>query len=69
MPMSTRRAAANGVMLVAVCAVVEGIQSVFGEDEFVRCGLSREQMAARLVATAGAALFPGAISGVVSDKM
>jgi hypothetical protein len=50
-------------------AVVEGIQSVFGEDEFVRCGLGRDQMAARLAATAAAALFPGAISGVISDKM
>ena len=49
--------------------MVEGIQSVFGEDEFVRCGLGREQMAARLAATAAAALFPGAISGVISDKM
>ncbi|CAL5000765.1 unnamed protein product [Urochloa decumbens] len=50
-------------------AVVEGIQSVFGEDEFVRCGLGREQMAARLAGTAAAALFPGAISGVISDKI
>jgi hypothetical protein len=49
--------------------VAEGIHAVFGEDEFVRCGLGREQMGARLAATAAAALFPGAISGVVSDKM
>lgn len=42
---------------------------MFGEDEFVRCGLGREQMAARLAATAAGALFLGGFSGVVSDKM
>ncbi|XP_025820349.1 molybdate-anion transporter isoform X2 [Panicum hallii] len=57
------------LLLFALASVVEGIQSVFGEDEFVRCGLGREQMAARLAATAAAALFPGAISGVISDKI
>ncbi|KAL5667632.1 hypothetical protein ACJX0J_019853, partial [Zea mays] len=48
---------------------VEGIHSVFGEDEFVRCGLGREQTTARLASTTAAALFPGAISGVISDKI
>nr|CAB3481911.1 unnamed protein product [Digitaria exilis] len=57
------------LVLFALASVVEGIQSVFGEDEFVRCGLGREQMAARLAATAAVALFPGAISGVISDKI
>jgi len=57
------------LLLFALASVVEGIQSVFGEDEFVRCGLGRDQMAARLAATAAAALFPGAISGVISDKI
>nr|CAB3479746.1 unnamed protein product [Digitaria exilis] len=56
------------LVLFALASVVEGIQSVFGEDEFVRCGLGREQMATRIAATAAAALFPGAISGVISDK-
>ncbi|CAO2200188.1 unnamed protein product [Urochloa humidicola] len=57
------------LVLFSLASVVEGIQSVFGEDEFVRCGLGREQMAARLAGTAAAALFPGAISGVISDKI
>lgn len=57
------------LVIFSLASVVEGIQSVFGEDEFVRCGLGREQMAARLAATAAAALFPGAISGVVADKI
>ncbi|KAG2581164.1 molybdate-anion transporter-like [Panicum virgatum] len=57
------------LLLFALASVVEGIQSVFGEDEFVRCGLGRDQMAARLAATAAAALFPGAISGVISEKI
>ncbi|TVU43670.1 hypothetical protein EJB05_10156 [Eragrostis curvula] len=38
-------------------------------DEFARCGLGREQMAARLAAAAAAALFLGGFSGVISDKM
>ncbi|CAO2164649.1 unnamed protein product [Urochloa humidicola] len=57
------------LVLFSLASVVEGIQSVFGEDEFVRCGLGRDQMAARLAATAAAALFPSAISGVISDKI
>ncbi|KAL6857147.1 hypothetical protein ACP4OV_018529 [Aristida adscensionis] len=55
--------------LFSLASVVEGIQSVFGEDEFVRCGLGREQMAARLAAAAASALFLGGISGVISDKI
>ena len=42
---------------------------MFGEDEFVRCGYGREQMAARLAAATTAALFLGGASGVVSDKL
>ncbi|CAO2210341.1 unnamed protein product [Urochloa humidicola] len=57
------------LVLFSLASVVEGIHSVFGEDEFVRCGLGREQMAARLAGTAAAALFPSAISGVISDKI
>ncbi|CAL5008958.1 unnamed protein product [Urochloa decumbens] len=57
------------LVLFSLASVVEGIQSVFGEDEFVRCELGRDQMAARLAATAAAALFPGAISGIISDKI
>ncbi|XP_066330623.1 uncharacterized protein [Miscanthus floridulus] len=57
------------LILFSLASVVEGIHSVFGEDEFVRCGLGREQMAARLASTTAAALFPGAISGVISDKI
>jgi hypothetical protein len=54
---------------MVLCAVVEGVHSVFGEDEFARCGLGREQMAARLAATTAAAVFLGGFSGVISDKM
>ncbi|CAD6266349.1 unnamed protein product [Miscanthus lutarioriparius] len=57
------------LVLFSLASVVEGIHSVFGEDEFVRCGLGREQMAARLAYTTAAALIPGAISGVISDKI
>ncbi|WVZ95435.1 hypothetical protein U9M48_041201 [Paspalum notatum var. saurae] len=57
------------LILFSLASVVEGIQSVFGEDEFLRCGLGREKMAARLASAAAAALFPGAISGVISDKI
>ncbi|KAL6659548.1 hypothetical protein ACP70R_003588 [Stipagrostis hirtigluma subsp. patula] len=57
------------LVLFSLASVVEGIQSVFGEDEFVRCGLGREQMAARLAAAAASALFLGGISGVISDKI
>ncbi|AQK51065.1 Major facilitator superfamily protein [Zea mays] len=57
------------LVLFSLASVVEGIHSVFGEDEFVRCGLGREQTTARLASTTAAALFPGAISGVISDKM
>ncbi|KAK3122563.1 hypothetical protein QOZ80_8AG0615310 [Eleusine coracana subsp. coracana] len=57
------------LVLFSLAAVVEGIHSVFGEDEFVRCGLGREQMAARLAATSAAAFFLGGFSGVLSDKI
>uniref|UniRef100_A0A0D9X3T2 Uncharacterized protein n=1 Tax=Leersia perrieri TaxID=77586 RepID=A0A0D9X3T2_9ORYZ len=57
------------LFVFSLASVAEGIQSVFGEDEFVRCGLGREQMAARLAAAAAAALFLGGFSGVVSDKL
>lgn len=57
------------LVLFSLASVVEGIHSVFGEDEFVRCGLGREQTTARLASTTAAALFPGAISGVISDKI
>jgi hypothetical protein len=49
--------------------VVEGIQLVFGEDEFSRCGFGREQMAARLAAATVATLVLGGVSGIVSDKL
>ncbi|VAI76362.1 unnamed protein product [Triticum turgidum subsp. durum] len=57
------------LLLFCLASVAEGIQSVFGEDEFVRCGFGREQMAARLAAATAAALFLGGASGVVSDKL
>lgn len=57
------------LVLFSLASVVEGIHSVFGEDEFVRCRLGREQTTARLASTTAAALFPGAISGVISDKI
>ncbi|XP_062196830.1 uncharacterized protein LOC133899782 [Phragmites australis] len=57
------------LVLFSLASVVEGILAVFGEDEFARCGLGREQMAARLAAAAAAALFLGGISGVISDKI
>ncbi|KAF0900822.1 hypothetical protein E2562_035319 [Oryza meyeriana var. granulata] len=57
------------LFVFSLASVAEGIHSVFGEDEFVRCGLGREQIAARLAAAAAAALFLGGLSGVVSDKL
>lgn len=57
------------LVLFSLASVVEGIHSVFGEDEFVRCRLGREQTTARLASTTAAALFPGSISGVISDKI
>ncbi|XP_044959728.1 molybdate-anion transporter [Hordeum vulgare subsp. vulgare] len=57
------------LLLFCLASVAEGIQSVFGEDEFVRCGFGREQMAVRLSAATAAALFLGGASGVVSDKL
>ncbi|KAM3211487.1 hypothetical protein ACQJBY_064945 [Aegilops geniculata] len=57
------------LLLFCLASVAEGIQSVFGEDEFVRCGFGREQMAARLAAATAAVLFLGGASGVVSDKL
>uniref|UniRef100_A0A0E0LQK4 Uncharacterized protein n=1 Tax=Oryza punctata TaxID=4537 RepID=A0A0E0LQK4_ORYPU len=57
------------LFVLSLASVAEGIHSVFGEDEFARCGLGREQMAARLAAAAAAALFLGGLSGVVSDKL
>jgi hypothetical protein len=54
---------------MALCVVVEGVHSVLGEDEFARCGLGREHMAARLAATTAAAVFLGGFSGVICDKM
>uniref|UniRef100_A0A453S1L5 Uncharacterized protein n=2 Tax=Aegilops tauschii subsp. strangulata TaxID=200361 RepID=A0A453S1L5_AEGTS len=57
------------LLLFCLASVAEGIHSVFGEDEFVRCGFGREQMAARLAAATAAVLFLGGASGVVSDKL
>ncbi|KAM0839103.1 hypothetical protein ACQ4PT_060527 [Festuca glaucescens] len=57
------------LLLFSLASVVEGIQLVFGEDEFARCGFGREQMAARLAAATVAALFLGGASGIVSDKL
>ncbi|KAL5220229.1 hypothetical protein ABZP36_024942 [Zizania latifolia] len=57
------------LFVFSLASVAEGIHSVFGEDEFARCGLVREQMAARLAAAAAATLFLGGASGVVSDKL
>lgn len=57
------------LFVFSLASVAEGIHSVFGEDEFARCGLGREQMAARLAAAAAAVLFLGGLSGVVSDKL
>ncbi|XP_006659060.3 molybdate-anion transporter [Oryza brachyantha] len=57
------------LFVFSLASVAEGIHSVFGEDEFTRCGLGREQMASRLAAAAAAALFLGGLSGVVSDKL
>ncbi|KQJ94855.1 molybdate-anion transporter isoform X2 [Brachypodium distachyon] len=57
------------LLLFSLASVAEGIQSVFGEDEFARCGFGREQMAARLAAATAAVLFLGGASGIVSDKL
>ncbi|XP_062192932.1 uncharacterized protein LOC133896359 [Phragmites australis] len=57
------------LVLFSLASVVEGIHAVFGEDEYERCGLGKEQMAARLAAAAAAAMFLGGISGIISDKI
>lgn len=46
---------------------MEGLESVFGESEFVSYGLSREQMALCLAAGAFISVFFGTMSGILSD--
>ncbi|XP_042458761.1 molybdate-anion transporter-like [Zingiber officinale] len=55
------------LMLYALASVMQGVESVFGENDFAEYGSSREQMAWYLAMGAFAALIFGTFSGILFD--
>ncbi|KAJ6797271.1 molybdate-anion transporter [Iris pallida] len=55
------------LFIYSLASVMEGLELVFGEQEFAKYGFSREQMALCLAAGAAAALFLGTFSGILAD--
>ncbi|XP_068635430.1 uncharacterized protein [Aristolochia californica] len=55
------------LFVYAICSVVGGLHSVFGEVEFSFYGFNREQMVTALAIGCVAALFAGTFLGVFSD--
>ncbi|ONK74051.1 uncharacterized protein A4U43_C03F2280 [Asparagus officinalis] len=55
------------LFLYSLSSVMQGLEPVLGEEEFVNYGIGREEMVMYLAAGAAAALFLGSVSGMVSD--